>query len=210
MSGLFCAVLNMCRKRSNGACCTLAMCSDQRFTCRLGSPGKIILCTCSFKLFFFYSAGAAGKLRDSNSYVEEDHPTTDAAESITALQKSLEESQARCADLEGEVLQLREKMEGGQPSLSPGVESSRASLEETNTELSKRVGALEEERMVLEGRVGELMAELEEVRGEREKVVSAQEQRGRQLEAALQEKEQLNKGEWVAGCVRAHLIELTS
>ena len=132
--------------------------------------------------------------------MEEDHPTTDAAESITALQRSLEESQTRCTDLEGEVLQLREKMEGGQPFLS-GLEPSRSSLEETNTELSERVAALEEERKVLEGQVGELMAELEEVRGERERVVSAQEQRGRQLEAALQEKEQLNKGEWVAGCV---------
>ena len=132
--------------------------------------------------------------------MEEDHPTTDAAESITALQRSLEESQTRCADLEGEVLQLREKMEGGQPSLSE-LEPSRVSLEETNTELSEKVAVLEEERKVLEGRVAELMAELEEVRGERERVVGAQEQRGRQLEVALQEKEQLNKSEWVAGCV---------
>ena len=151
----------------------------------------MILCTCSFKLFSFCSAGAAGKLRDSNPYMEDPED-----QSITALRRSLVESQTRCADLEGEVLQLREKMEGGQPSLS-GVESSKVSLEETNAELSERVAALEEERKVLEGRVGELMAELEEVRGEREKVVSAQEQRGRQLEAALQEKEQLNKGEAV-------------
>lgn len=132
--------------------------------------------------------------------MEEDHPTTDPPESITALQRSLEESQTRCADLEGEVLQLREKMEGGQPSLSE-PEPSRVSLEETNTELSEKVAVVEEKRKVLEGRVTELMAELEEVRGERERVVGAQEQRGRQLEAALQEKEQLNKSEWVAGCV---------
>ena len=103
-----------------------------------------------------------------------------------ALRKELEGSRARCAQLEGELSQLK---------LREREDTQLVREVEVNTQFSPRD---DEERKVLNDRIGKLEAQLEELREEcrgKESLLNGQELSLKQLQSQLREAEEVNNGE---------------